>query len=252
MAVTPQHEQNRMEQLDSSGLHRAWIYSRRRDLLPHGLAIQAGLGKSCIRSFFPKELHLRTAPSSIHLVLFFFLFPFPASNRLACQYCLIYQDNFATLDKNIWSHEVQLDGYGTGSFDWTTTDEKNSYVDSSGLHIVPTLTNETTSITNHEMFANYRLDLTKDGSCTSKTNTSCITTSDPIKGSMIPPVRSARLSTKGKKSIRYGKVEVVAKLPKGDWIWPAICKCLCIFPRQDAVTHIQVLTPLGFNHRDDA
>ncbi|OAA40280.1 Concanavalin A-like lectin/glucanase, subgroup [Metarhizium rileyi] len=139
-------------------------------------------------------------------------------------HCLIYEDDFTTFDKSTWSHEVQLDGFGTGSFDWTTTDEKNSYVDSDGLHIVPTLTNQTTSITNNDLFANYTLDLTKDGSCTSNTNTSCIATSDPKKGIMIPPIRSARLSTKGKKSIRYGKVEVVAKLPKGDWIWPAICK----------------------------
>ncbi|KAK2594927.1 hypothetical protein QQS21_007375 [Conoideocrella luteorostrata] len=137
-------------------------------------------------------------------------------------YCLIFEDHFATLDKNIWTQEVQVDGFGTGSFDWTTTDEKNSYVDSNGLHIVPTLTNETTSINNDQLYANHTLDLFKDGSCTSKNNRSCIITSDPIKGVMIPPVRSARLSTKGKKSIRYGKVEVVAKLPKGDWIWPAI------------------------------
>lgn len=33
---------------------------------------------------------------------------------------------------------------------------------------------------------------------------------------------SARLSTKGSHSIRFGKVEVVAKLPRGDWLWPAI------------------------------
>jgi beta-glucanase (GH16 family) len=39
---------------------------------------------------------------------------------------------------------------------------------------------------------------------------------------MINPVRSARLTTKGKQTIRYGKVEVVAKLPVGDWLWPAI------------------------------
>ncbi|OAQ64399.2 secreted glucosidase [Pochonia chlamydosporia 170] len=148
---------------------------------------------------------------------FFMVWPYREGS-----YCLIYEDHFTTLNKDIWTHEVQLDGFGTGSFDWTTTDPKNSYVDSQGLHIVPTLTNETTSITSHDLFANYTLDLTKDKSCTSKTNTSCIITSDPKKGTMIPPIRSARLSTKGKKSIRYGKVEVVAKLPKGDWIWPAI------------------------------
>ncbi|PHH64984.1 hypothetical protein CDD81_3621 [Ophiocordyceps australis] len=137
-------------------------------------------------------------------------------------YCLVYQDNFDSLDPAVWSHEVQLDGFGTGSFDWTTTDAKNSYVDAQGLHIVPTLTNETTDITTDHLFANYTLDLFRDGSCTSRVNTSCISHSDPKTGSMIPPVRSARLTTRGTKSIRYGKVEVVAKLPKGDWIWPAI------------------------------
>ncbi|KHN95758.1 Concanavalin A-like lectin/glucanase [Metarhizium album ARSEF 1941] len=154
-------------------------------------------------------------------------------------YCLIYEDHFSTFNKDVWSHEVQLDGFGTGSFDWTTTDPKNSYVDSDGLHIVPTLTNETTPITNADLFANYTLDLTKDGSCTSNNaNASCIITSDPQKGTMIPPIRSARLSTKGKKSIRYGRVEVVARLPKGDWIWPAICMSfrLSVSPRNPHLT----------------
>jgi len=138
------------------------------------------------------------------------------------EYCLIYEDDFQKLDLDIWSHEVQLDGFGTGSFDWTTTEPENTYVDEQGLHIVPTLTNETTKITSDQMFANYTLDLLKDGSCTSQRNSSCRVRSDPEEGDMIPPVRSARLSTKGKKSIRYGRVEVEAKLPKGDWIWPAI------------------------------
>lgn len=141
------------------------------------------------------------------------------------QYCLVYEDRFDTLDASVWSHEVQLDGFGTGSFDWATADAKNSYVDAQGLHIVPTLTNATTGITNDQLYANYTLDLSADGSCTSKRNASCVASSDPVKGAMIPPVRSARLTTKGKKGIRYGKVEVVAKMPKGDWIWPAICKC---------------------------
>lgn len=125
----------------------------------------------------------------------------------------------------MWTHEVQIDGFGTGAFDWTTTDERNSYVDAEGLHIVPTLTNETTSITTDQMYANYTLNLNQkggDGSCTSDRNSSCFLRSNPEEGLMIPAVRSARLSTKGKKSIRYGQVEVVAKLPEGDWLWPAI------------------------------
>jgi beta-glucanase (GH16 family) len=36
------------------------------------------------------------------------------------------------------------------------------------------------------------------------------------------PVFSARINTKSSASIKYGRVEVVAKMPKGDWLWPAI------------------------------
>ncbi|GJN75263.1 hypothetical protein PLICBS_009360 [Purpureocillium lilacinum] len=151
------------------------------------------------------------------VICFFLVWPYRNLD-----YCLVYEDHFDRLDTDIWTHEVQLDGFGTGAFDWTTADAKNSYIDTSGLHIVPTLTNETTGITSDQLYANYTLDLLKDGTCTSQQNSSCVTRSDPKKGIMIPPVRSARLSTKGKKSIRYGKVEVVTKMPKGDWIWPAI------------------------------
>lgn len=39
---------------------------------------------------------------------------------------------------------------------------------------------------------------------------------------IINPVRSARLRTINNFSFRYGRVEVVAKTPTGDWLWPAI------------------------------
>jgi len=138
-------------------------------------------------------------------------------------YCLVLDENFQTLDSSIWNHEVQVDGFGTGSFEWTTTDSANSFVDSDGLHIVPTLTNQTTSITSDQLMNGYTLNLTTDGTCTSTdVNVSCAVTSNSTYGTMLPPVRSARLTTAGKKTIKYGRVEVVAKLPKGDWLWPAI------------------------------
>ncbi|KAF2099299.1 glycosyl hydrolase [Rhizodiscina lignyota] len=141
------------------------------------------------------------------------------------KYCLILDEDFHTLDTNIWSHEVQIDGFGVGSFDWDTTDPKNSFVDAEGLHIVPTLTNETTNINDDKLYNGYTLNLTKaggDGSCTGTTNAQCSIHSNSTLGSMIPPVRSARLTTKGKKTIKYGRVEVTAKMPEGDWLWPAI------------------------------
>lgn len=48
----------------------------------------------------------------------------------------------------------------------------------------------------------------------------CSVRSNKTSGDIINPVRSARLSTKGKRGIQYGKIEVVAKMPKGDWLWP--------------------------------
>lgn len=139
--------------------------------------------------------------------------------------CLIYDDAFADgkLDDSKWTYEVALDGFGTGSFDWTTTDPSNVYVDDKGLHIVPTLTNETTAITTDQMWNDYTLNLTADGTCTAATSaSSCVAHSNATTGKMINPVRSARINTKGKVGIRYGRVEVQAKIPKGDWLWPAI------------------------------
>jgi hypothetical protein len=41
-------------------------------------------------------------------------------------------------------------------------------------------------------------------------------------GNVINPIKSARLRTAGKFSVKQGRVEVKAQIPKGDFIWPAI------------------------------
>jgi beta-glucanase (GH16 family) len=104
----------------------------------------------------------------------------------------------------------------------TTDDPKNAYTDAQGLHIVPTLTLNSTQITLEQMNDNFVLNLTTDGTCTARDINSCSIRSNKTAGTIINPVRSARLTTRGKKSIKYGKVEVVAKMPKGSWLWPAI------------------------------
>lgn len=88
---------------------------------------------------------------------------------------------------------------------------------------MPTVTTETTDITPAQMLDGYTLNLTTAGTCTSADPlTSCSIYSNKTSGDIINPVRSARLSTKGKKTLKYGRVEVVAKMPKGDWLWPAV------------------------------
>ncbi|KAF2021808.1 glycoside hydrolase family 16 protein [Aaosphaeria arxii CBS 175.79] len=138
------------------------------------------------------------------------------------EYCLILEDNFASIDKNTWSYEIQRGGFGSGSFEWTTEDPKNAYTDAEGLHIVPTLTIESTDITKEQLIDNFVLNLTTSGECTTTGIDNCSIRSNKTAGTIVNPVRSARLSTKGKKQITYGKVEVVAKMPRGDWLWPAI------------------------------
>lgn len=48
----------------------------------------------------------------------------------------------------------------------------------------------------------------------------CERTAGAVSGGVyINPIQSARLRTINSMSTRYGKVEVRAKLPKGDWLW---------------------------------
>lgn len=138
-------------------------------------------------------------------------------------YCLVFHDDFSNgINTDDWVYEQQIGGFGVQSFDWTTDDVQNIYSDGTGLHIVPTLTTESTNITVDQLLNDYTLNLTVTGTCTSEIDSDCAIVSNSTTGDMINPIRSGRLTTKGKHSIRYGKVEVKAKLPKGDWIWPAI------------------------------
>ena len=136
---------------------------------------------------------------------------------------MILEDDFHGIAESTWSYEIQRGGFGSGSFEWTTKDPKNAYTDGEGLHIVPTLTTDSTDITTDQLLDNYVLNLTTTGECTTTGVDNCSIRSNKTAGTIINPVRSARLTTKGKKTITYGKVEVVAKMPQGNWLWPAIC-----------------------------
>ncbi|KAM6494910.1 glycoside hydrolase family 16 protein [Amanita muscaria] len=131
--------------------------------------------------------------------------------------CLVMNENFdgTSLDDTIWSRDVELGGFGNGEFQMTTTSDTNLFLRNSQLYIYPTLTSDT--VTNVLNGGNYTLS-----GCSTKNHTACTAVSNAAKGSVINPVMSARINTKGKKSIRYGKVEFRAKLPRGDWLWPAV------------------------------
>lgn len=71
------------------------------------------------------------------------------------------------------------------------------------------------------METNHVIDLRGNG-CTGAQWTDCIATTNTTNGTVVNPVKSGRINTKLRAWIKYGRVEVIAKLPVGDWLWPAI------------------------------
>lgn len=100
----------------------------------------------------------------------------------------------------------------------TTNSPNNSFVQDGKLYLVPTLTSDV--IGKDNVLNGFTYNIT---GCTSVNTTSgCGAVSNLTAGTVINPVMSARISTKNSHHIQYGRVEVIAKLPTGDWIWPSI------------------------------
>jgi len=134
------------------------------------------------------------------------------------RYCIVYEDDFSSgqLNEDVWTKEAEVGGYGNGQFEQTTVTEENVYVTDGMLTIKPTLQDE--SLINQ----NSVLNLTQMGICSSNVWSNCVAVTNTTNGTIIPPAKSARISTKKGAKIKYGRIEVVAKLPQGDWLWPAI------------------------------
>ena len=103
-----------------------------------------------------------------------------------------------------------------GQFEETTATDENAFIKDNTLIIKPTLQDSKLMETNNV------INLLKDHSCTSNLWQNCLAVTNTTNGTVVNPVKSARINTKKGASIKFGRVEVVAKLPAGDWLWPAI------------------------------
>lgn len=102
----------------------------------------------------------------------------------------------------------------------TTNSPNNSFVRDGHLYIVPTLTSDVIGYPNVLGSPNpFTYNLT---GCTDTNLTNCGAVSNASANTVIPPVMSARIHTLNHYAIRYGRVEISAKLPRGDWLWPAL------------------------------
>ncbi|XP_013408261.1 beta-1,3-glucan-binding protein [Lingula anatina] len=141
-------------------------------------------------------------------------------DRCATYPCLIFEDNFDTLDLSTWEHEITAGGGGNWEFQYYTNNRSNTYVRDGVLFIKPTLTADKFG---EAFLSSGRLDLWGSGPadrCTGNAFYGCERHGNA--NNYINPIQSGRLRTAHSFDFRYGRVELEAKMPTGDWIWPAI------------------------------
>jgi len=145
-----------------------------------------------------------------------------------CSGDLIFEDNFDTFDFEKWEHENTLGGGGNWEFQWYTNNRTNSFVDDGRMFIKPTLLSDRTG----EGFLSSGVLNIHGGSpadeCTNPAFYGCERGGSP--SNIINPIISARLRTINSFFFKYGKLEINAKMPAGDWLWPA----LWLLPRYNA------------------
>ena len=123
----------------------------------------------------------------------------------------------------------------------TTNSQNNSYVSNGNLYITPTFTSDSigndavenkyvfniTGCTYNETQSYTQISQSTLDPTTGKAkpassqfdpdayNRACSAVSNSTLGAIINPIQTARLSTRKSASIKYGRVEVKAKLPRG-------------------------------------
>lgn len=137
---------------------------------------------------------------------------------------LIFTEDWSKgIDFNLWKHEITMGGGGNWEFEYYINNRSNSFVENGTLIIKPTLTADRIGAqqvsgaipTTLELWGSQPSDV-----CTGASFYGCSRASGGT--NVLNPVQSARLRTATTFSFKYGRLEVEAKLPKGDWLWPAI------------------------------
>jgi hypothetical protein len=154
--------------------------------------------------------------------------------------CLVYSDEFtsssasattiSTVDTSSWAYDITMSGGGNSEFQIYAPDSDVIYVSNGTLKITPSLTRDWVSknqgvCTNGfgtfeencelNLYGIYGRCTTADINYACRAS-SCLSTC----GNVLKPIRSAKISSSH--AIKYGRIEVRAKLPIGDWLWPAI------------------------------
>ncbi|XP_055613773.1 beta-1,3-glucan-binding protein-like, partial [Uranotaenia lowii] len=140
--------------------------------------------------------------------------------RKFCSGELVFEDNFDFFDFEIWEHENTLAGGGNWEFQWYTNNRSNSFVEDGVLYLKPTLTSQEfgdgfLSSGTLSLLGNRPVE-----QCTNAAFYGCERRGTEM--NIVNPIKSARVRTLSSFNFKYGRAEIRAKLPTGDWLWPAI------------------------------
>ncbi|KAF8225474.1 concanavalin A-like lectin/glucanase [Tricholoma matsutake] len=226
-----ERERPKSTMLTATGaLHKPWVgtrdpYSRVAYILTYGVMF-LGIAAGAVRTYFA----WRDVP------------------LINSNLCLVMDENFDSEnifgDNGTFVREVDMSGFGNGEFEMTTASQNNSFVKDGYLYLVPTLTSDNLGIAAIEDGHVYNItgctfnDTRGSAYAGIQPNTpvnaggigsfdadsyykACSAVSNSTSGQIINPVQSARLSTRRSANIKYGRVEVRAKIPTG-CLWPAI------------------------------
>ncbi|XP_059163529.1 beta-1,3-glucan-binding protein-like [Physella acuta] len=130
---------------------------------------------------------------------------------------VIFRDDFNSLNTGNWKYEVSMFGGMNWEFQVYTPEAKNVFVRNGNLFLMPTLTVDDPRWDENFLHTG-KMDVAQIwGYCTNSGNYGCVREGQY---GMLPPIMSGKITSIP--TLRYGIVEVRAKIPKGDWIWPAI------------------------------
>merc|ERR1719239_482528 len=146
----------------------------------------------------------------------------PVATRLPSRQiraAVVFRDDFnddSSISNN-WRHVVSMYGGYNGEFQVYTNKKDNVYTSNGMLYIKPTLTiddprYDENSLHSGSMDMNHLF-----GTCTIHAVSGCHRDG---KDGILPPIMSGRINSVA--TLKYGTVTIRAKIPKGDWIWPAI------------------------------
>lgn len=139
----------------------------------------------------------------------------PPPSQPLCKGQLIFEEEFENLNESRWLHDVRAPLDSTDA-EFVLYDGK-ARVQGGQLIIEPKLWS---SYRPDLHIINAHLDLSDRCTGTHNRQKECVLlTSGPL---IMPPVVVPRLSTKESFGFKYGRVDIRARLPKGDWLIPLL------------------------------